>query len=466
MIDFINAANKIQGEILLLIFSLVYYSNITKLTSLLVEIMGPITLFDKSFLQSLTLDESVWFDHFFLTNVAPVFYVETLADLNKTVRRGRTPEQEVRIIAEKFPDMNGNPCSHHTDLCINSLLGHSVPMTGQIPMSQGRLVKNAGKSGAVFQQSPESEAFSRWQHSEFQEIERRFARSWRNALTIIELPEIASYFQSSDIEYHSCKNLNQASDVAKAIVNNQDLRSGIIQLVIRYFNVPRYLHHDIRTRWRKAGYPSLADFAPYAAFVLTVELFFFISLASSLISKERVSNRIDIAYLFYLPFCMMFVSNDRLHRSCVPLFLREDQEFVWGQDLKTSLSKINEYYALLPESEKEKGIITFDSDLPPIDDHFIEDLWNRLLPNYGDKKHRDVSDDSATSSPTIEEIKGMENLPTVSPEEIDFDSVNVDQVLIKRKVRRTRGSWIQVPKKLTSHRFIDKKGPPNITPEH
>ncbi len=156
--------------------------------------MGPITLFDKSFLQSLSLDESLWFDHFFLTNVAPIFYVETLADLNKPARRGRTSEQEVRIIADKFPDMHGNPCSHHTDLCINNLLGHSVPMTGQIPLGQGYLVKNAGRSGAVFQQSHESEAFSRWQKNEFQEIERLYARSWRSALHNLELTEVANFF--------------------------------------------------------------------------------------------------------------------------------------------------------------------------------------------------------------------------------------------------------------------------------
>jgi hypothetical protein len=28
--------------------------------------MGPITLFDKSFIQSLSLDEAVWFDKFFM----------------------------------------------------------------------------------------------------------------------------------------------------------------------------------------------------------------------------------------------------------------------------------------------------------------------------------------------------------------------------------------------------------------
>ncbi len=65
--------------------------------------MGPITLFDKSFLQSLSLDESVWFDHFFPTNLCPLFYVETLADLDKAVRSGRTPEQEVGIIASVHP---------------------------------------------------------------------------------------------------------------------------------------------------------------------------------------------------------------------------------------------------------------------------------------------------------------------------------------------------------------------------
>jgi hypothetical protein len=41
------------------------------------------TLFDKSFLQSLSVDDSVWFDQHFMPVVCPVFYVETLADLAK-----------------------------------------------------------------------------------------------------------------------------------------------------------------------------------------------------------------------------------------------------------------------------------------------------------------------------------------------------------------------------------------------
>jgi hypothetical protein len=57
--------------------------------------MGPITIFDKSALQALSLDEAVWLDAFFFANVVPVFYVETLADLEKEVAEGKTAEQVV-----------------------------------------------------------------------------------------------------------------------------------------------------------------------------------------------------------------------------------------------------------------------------------------------------------------------------------------------------------------------------------
>ena len=65
--------------------------------------MGPITIFDKSLLESLSLNEAVGFDNFLYSNITPLFFVETLPDLGKAVRVGRTPEQEVRIIADKAP---------------------------------------------------------------------------------------------------------------------------------------------------------------------------------------------------------------------------------------------------------------------------------------------------------------------------------------------------------------------------
>ena len=89
--------------------------------------MGPITIFDKSALQALNVDEAVWFDAFFFANVVPVFLVETLADLEKEVARGKTPEDVVGRLAEKTPT-SASPNVHHRYLILAELVGHEVEM--------------------------------------------------------------------------------------------------------------------------------------------------------------------------------------------------------------------------------------------------------------------------------------------------------------------------------------------------
>ena len=78
-------------------------------------------------------------------------------------------------------------------------------------------------------------------------------------------------------------------------------------------------------------------FGGSAAVWTTCLVFFQVALGAGLIGGERPSNRTDIAYLFYLPFSMVFVSSDDLHRRTAPLFMRPDQAFVWGIDLKPAL---------------------------------------------------------------------------------------------------------------------------------
>jgi hypothetical protein len=45
------------------------------------------------------------------------------------------------------------------------------------------------------------------------------------------------------------------------------------------------------------------------------------------------------------------VSSDDLHRRCAPLFLRPDQEFVWGIDMKPALKAVNAHFLQLPEEK-------------------------------------------------------------------------------------------------------------------
>ena len=135
---------------------------------------------------------------------------------------------------------------------------------------------------------------------------------------------------------------------------------------MQFFHIPQQYHSTPIERWKSFGQPTLSAFAPYAAYGLMVEIFFHISIATNLISPERPSNRTDIAYLFYLPFCMMFVSNDRLHRRTTNLFLRSDQEFVWGSHLKDDLKRLNTHFSALPEEERDQGILRMARQALPV----------------------------------------------------------------------------------------------------
>lgn len=411
--------------------------------------MGPITLFDKSFLQSLSVDESVWFDHFFYAVICPVFYVETLADLEKAVRQGRTPEQEVGYIADKTPEFHGGPCNYHGTLCLANLMGHNVPMDGRIPLGGGRLVKtDEGKSGAVFEPSPEAQALSRWQDGKFLEVERGFAKVWRTSLGNLDLLAVASGIRAMGIDRKTCKSLDQAKEMADAIISSAG-PSNIIKLASIFLGFSLKVEKSILEEWAKADYSPLPVYAPYAAHVLSMEVFFQIALGSNQISSQRLSNRTDIAYLFYLPFCTIFVSSDKLHRRCAPLFLRADQEFVWGEDLQADLKQLNEHYSNLPDAEKEKGITRFASTPPQEDDFLVGRLWDSHLRPWRDGKpySPDIMNSEAEKR-LVEYIEKEAEARSLSPEEIDFDPTNTDFLTIKRKVQPRKGSWWQLPKDL------------------
>lgn len=410
--------------------------------------MGPITLFDKSFLQSLNIDEAVLFDNFFLTNVSPLFFVETLADLEKAVRKGRTPEQEVRIIASKTPEVNSSPNSFHVELYISNLLGNELPMNGRIVKAGGRPVKSDGETGIVYDNPPETEAFARWQKGEFLEVERKFAKVWRTMLRAMSFNNVIRNLEIVGIRPGSCKSLEEAKEVAERLVLGDGDKFAKMKLAITLLNVPPHLHDAIFKQWKISGYKPLGAFAPYAAFVLTVDVFFYIAAASQLISAERVSNKIDLAYLFYLPFCMLFVSSDKLHRNCAPLFLRGDQQFVWGEDLKADLKNLDNLYDKLPQKEKEKGLYSFAGQPPKDETFLVTKLWDRCIPRWRDISNALPPRNKAVDNKIADKVIQMADARTLEPEEVDFDMKNPDSVTLQRKISKRKGKWWQLPKDL------------------
>lgn len=54
----------------------------------------------------------------------------------------------------------------------------------------------------------------------------------------------------------------------------------------------------------------------------------------------------------------MFTSNDKFHKSLIPLLLREDQKFIVGQELKEDLKTLLRFLILL-KLMREKNIKMF-----------------------------------------------------------------------------------------------------------
>ena len=412
--------------------------------------MGPIALFDKSFLQSLSVDESLWFDHYFYTNICPLFYVETLADLDKSsLPSGRTPEQEVAIIADKTPETSGGPCIHHRELCVADLMGNHIPMNGQIPVAGGRTVRSSnGQSGVVYDTSPEAQAFSRWQNGEFKDIERLFARGWREMLSNLDLPATTSRINVLGIDPKTCKSLEQAHDIATAIVRSREKPFDQMALLFSFIDIPHEYRSRILHEWSVDQYRPLVEYAPYAAHVLSVELFFQIALGAHLISDERASNRVDIGYLFYLPFCMIFTSSDKLHRRCASFFLRADQDFVWGMDLKAELHRINEHFLAYPEVERERGALHLARQPIGDDDSLIVSLWDRHAPNWRKNSKPTELKNTESEKALVAKLREFTDAPEVHPSQLDFNVSGPERLAINRKVRKKKGSWWQVPKDL------------------
>jgi len=119
--------------------------------------------------------------------------------------------------------------------------------------------------------------------------------------------------------------------------------------------------------------------------MLTINIFFALTLPTQLLRNVKSSHQIDLAYLYYLPFCSVFTSKDNFHVQIVPLFLGPEQTFVNGSDLKEDLAKSVAHYESLLEEVLRTGLIHFAAHPPENAGAFLTTrLWDKHLPRWRD----------------------------------------------------------------------------------
>jgi hypothetical protein len=344
---------------------------------------GPAILYDKSAIQSLSKQEAFWLECHFRGVLIPTLLIEIIADLKKAAKEGRTPEAGVTNLADKIGALGTTPNVDFVDLITGDLLGYTVEMRRVPAIGGGRMVTaKDGQRGMVFDEPPEMEAVRRWRAGDFDSMEYALAEQWRQAIAAIDLGAVYRALKWTKGQRPSVKTLADVQAWVDTFIDNPSARAHVLKLALQFLPVPPRYHAAIVDRWKREGRAMLRDFAPYARHVLRVELFFYLSIASNLIGHERTTNRIDISYLYYLPFCSVFTSRDGLHKRTAPLFLAERQQFVDGDELKKDLARLDQLYAALPPEEKAKGSMSY-ARYPPLEgDFLVSRLWDRIYPGW------------------------------------------------------------------------------------
>ena len=413
--------------------------------------MGPVAIFDKSALQALNIDEAVWFDAFFSANVVPVFYVETLADLEKQVAAGSSPETVVGALAAKTPT-NAYPNVHHRDLVLSELAGQPVAMTGQAVINAGKVMRNPdGQLGVHVEQFPEQAALLRWQQHEFLDLEHQIAKDWRAELAAHDPDDQIAALEKISLPTGRSRDRAQLKKFIDEFC--QRTNTEVLALAFDALAVPPPYRQSAVHRWLNEGQPPLQRFAPYTAHVFKVELHYYLSMARGFISSERASNKVDMAYLYYLPFAMVFISGDRLHRDNVPLFLRRDQSYLATDELKPALRELDDHYSALPDEIKQRGVLSFAGYPPPDVDNAVTQLWDRHMRRDWRRLAREYESklpqprDEETSRSTAAELTArIEAATPVTDPPADAGASDADYFLLTRQVPATKGKWRMVPK--------------------
>lgn len=343
----------------------------------------PSIIFDKSFLQSLNLDESLVLDFLYQVNIVLVFFVEVLCDLEK---KGLDPNEQDKIVkslSSKTPKIKSSISLAHLHICQKELLeGYRVPFQNiPIVWSREKAFQINGEKHVLVESAPEIMIFQEWSEGKFYEPSRSAAKKYRNALEGGQLhARLFDLRQYPELQEYKQNDFEAFKKFAREIVYSDKSRLRLMKKALEFFKAPYDDSIIIIKEWKKLGAPALKNFAPYSAYVIFVSLFYQICEFKNPSLANRKSNWMDLSYLYYLPFCDIFVSNDKLHHKLIPHLAPElNCTFVSGEDMKLELSNLVKYFDELPEKPLRSvgEIFSLATYLPKLSAFHVAKLYDQ-----------------------------------------------------------------------------------------
>lgn len=301
--------------------------------------MGPTLLLDKSAFQALTSDEMHSITKYFQWNRVEILLYEIISNFLKETKTASLRNQ-ASILADKVSVIDSVQNVNYIHLCLSNLCGKSVLMDGRpivAPTKIGTL--DDGQVGALIDDTPFCEMIYRWQRGEFNKQDEGLANLWKGIKDNSKADDCLKFLQANRIIFPRCTSINELKIEINNLLRNPKVESVFLDMFLSYQAVDPKTKGLIKNRLEQCPY-SLQRIAPYAFYCLNVFTLFLGAYKFDLLLKKKTDDQIDLEYLFYLPFCHVFSSNDKFHITLAPPLMRKDQCFLLGEDLKKGIQEI------------------------------------------------------------------------------------------------------------------------------
>ena len=318
-------------------------------------------LFDKSVVVGLSYKNFKNLSYHLSPFIIPPLITELIEELGKSGDINNLRDK-LKVLASKCIAFRTQTINTYNHFLLSDLMGDSIPLDGRIPVNRGVMVRHKdGTTTYIMEESEEIKTLRRWSQGQFLDSDIKEGQKVKELKNLIkEMPKaLKEVYRDLDKHLPEISNL---IELRKFVDKNletyeKDRTENLIKgLHNRYFYDPKsnLLLEEMLEKWKKKGSLPLSQYAKYAFYCLKLNNIYHIGIKCNLIETSKKQNTyFDLQYIYYLPFCQFFSSNDNFHKKLSSIFLREDQKFIKIEDLKKDSTFI--------KSQKQKDKCTLRS---------------------------------------------------------------------------------------------------------
>ncbi len=362
----------------------------------------PIIL-DKSTFQGLNYADIIELHRYYRVNITPLIVSEILGDLSKEEKAGRkTPKEEVINLSKKIFPYNSYVNMPYERIIENSFLGSFVDTENRPFLIADNSIRTQEKKGLIFKETEEEISIKRWKKGEFNSVDDIASTLWRkeakNENVINEFNAQFEHFSNIKVSNNKASNPVKLEELKQRFlerINIEMEQEDVLERMLDYFKIDSYKKLQILERWKKGGYTDLETFADYTYYCYSIVSMYYIGMNNELFGK-RLTNLLDLEYLFYAPFSKVFSTNDKFLISLYNIMQPKNVIFISLASLKSDLTKFQEINT--PENWAK---------VPPNKETETFEIWNNFFDLELTERLKPTEKDLKRAKKEFEEILKM-----------------------------------------------------------